>query len=105
MNWKVCGSDIERICRMSFRSTTRIPSVRNSYLVTLMPLSRQVRDSAQALVDMNMKDMVSGHGKARQMGSAAKYTMHSSARCWRLCGFAGCCIIGNVCTAALTAID
>ncbi len=48
-----------------------------SYEVNLMALSRDVRSSAQKLVEMNMTDMVAGHGKARQMGSAAKFTMHT----------------------------
>jgi signal transduction histidine kinase len=50
---------------------------RNSYLVTLMPLSQQVTDAAQKLVKMNMDDMISGHGKAKQMGAASRYTMHT----------------------------
>jgi len=50
---------------------------RDSYMVSLLPLSENVRGAAQKLVDMNMADMVSGHGKARQMSAGAKYAMHS----------------------------
>jgi signal transduction histidine kinase/HAMP domain-containing protein len=50
---------------------------RDSYLVSLLPMSRDVRDSAQKLLDMNMSEVASGHGRARQMSAASKYAMHS----------------------------
>ena len=53
------------------------PERENSYRMSLMPRSMAVRDSAQKLLDQNMAEMVSGHGKARQMSAAAKYAMHS----------------------------
>ena len=62
---------------MCSRSSARIRSGETRTWCRSCRLSHAVRDTAQKLVDMNMADMVSGHGKARQMAAAAKYAMHS----------------------------
>jgi signal transduction histidine kinase len=53
------------------------PELENSYRMSLRPRSLAVRDAAQKILDQNMTDMVSGHGKARLMSANAKYAMHS----------------------------
>jgi signal transduction histidine kinase len=71
--WGQYRSNLPYIFSIDHTNQERIAS----YEVSIMPLSRDVRASAQKLVEMNMNDMVAGHGKARQMGSAAKFTMHT----------------------------
>ncbi len=71
--WNEYRSNLPYIFSVDHSNQERIAS----YEVTIMPLSRDVRNSAQKLVEMNMNDMVAGHGKAREMGGAAKFTMHT----------------------------
>ncbi|MBF0552111.1 MAG: HAMP domain-containing protein [Deltaproteobacteria bacterium] len=62
--WKTYRSEFERF----INSTSSEDARRDLYRTYLLPRSQEVRDTAQRVIDINLANMVSADGQARQRG-------------------------------------
>lgn len=72
-------TELWRSCRSEFKNLFRLPASGNArrdfYRNKLLPRSQEVRDVAQRIIDINLENMISVDGQARQQAVETNRTM------------------------------